>query len=176
MVTSTSSNVGSQSTVQTIRDQDASISSSSNDWMASWKGVLVPLSGQSGNTTTPESASTSNTASPSDGLSAVVKGGIGVGTAVVALSIMCLCAFLYRRGYHRQNEEHLNGTSTSRASAPNMESVGSPANSYPFGGYGPGELSGNGIYRKFQYVKSGQNVPENNKVRPLYELDRSIRN
>jgi hypothetical protein len=114
-------NIGSQSNVQTIRDQDASISSSSNDWAASWKGVLVPFSGQSASTTATNPASSSNTTNSSNELSPGAKTGLGAGIAC-GLGIIFVCALLYRRKHNRKKETPL-GISTARTTASNMNGV-----------------------------------------------------
>ncbi|KAH8897127.1 hypothetical protein GQ53DRAFT_760315 [Thozetella sp. PMI_491] len=126
-------NIGSQSNIQSIRDQDTSISSSSNDWAASWKGVLVPFSGQLASPTATDPASSSNTRNSSNGLSPEAKAGIGVASAVCGLGTIFACVLLYRRKHNRKEETPL-GISTPITTASNMNKVSDCR---------PAELNGN---------------------------------
>jgi hypothetical protein len=149
-------NIGSQSNVQTIRDQDTSISPSSNDWAASWKGVLVPFSGRSASTTATNPASSSNTTNSSNGLSPGAKAGIGAGIAVCALGIILVCAVLYRRKQNRKKETFL-GISTPRTTASNTNGVGD---------YRPAELNSHEIHQ----IENGD-VP---KIQRFCELEGDV--
>lgn len=179
-------NIGSQSSVATIHDQDASISSSVDDWAASWKGILVPLTGQVGSTltapnvttssnttTTNPSTTESSTANKSAGLSTGAKAGIGAGSAVLGISIISLCAFLYLRRHNRKDSIPSDGISTGRNTAINMNGVGSPLNRYPNGGFGPAELNSHEV-RNSEPNGNGtagmNDNKQNHPAEPIYEL------
>ncbi|RDL41037.1 Acid protease [Venustampulla echinocandica] len=169
-------NIGSQITVQTIRDQDASISPSSNDWAASWKGVLVPFSGKSASTATTSPSAATNTASSlnttnsSNGLTQGAKAGIGAGIAVCGLGIISLCAFLYLRKYNRKNETPLRGISTARTTASSINGVGSPHEKYRDGGYGPAELNSHEPAELNSHEPKNSHQIQNDQVQLVYEL------
>ncbi|KAL5323502.1 hypothetical protein ACEPPN_008039 [Leptodophora sp. 'Broadleaf-Isolate-01'] len=176
-------NVGSQSTVQTIKDQDTAITSSPNDWAASWAGFLVPLNSQSlqpSNTTGSSPVSSSSpekgdSASSSAGMSVGAKAGIGIGAAALVLGIIGLCVFFW----HRKRKEKK--ATPEMALAPgarvsNMESVASPGGNYRTGGYAPTELHGQEIHNNQTYeIGNSKDVPYGNDPQPLYELDEGVR-
>ncbi|EPE36916.1 Acid protease [Glarea lozoyensis ATCC 20868] len=108
-------NIGSQTSVQTIKDQDATISPSSNDWVASWKSVLVPLTVDSAGTATTNSTATNTTSSsdtekPTSRLTTGAKAGIGAGIAVLVLGIIAFGVFIFL--YLRKKKSHSKGDST----------------------------------------------------------------
>ncbi|KAL2072385.1 hypothetical protein VTL71DRAFT_11728 [Oculimacula yallundae] len=134
-------NVGSQSTVKTIKGQDTVITSSSNDWVASWEGILVPLNKQLQPTTKTGDGSDSSPFSPADrndttgsseGLSVGAKAGIGIGAAAVLLGFGCLFVFIWhkKRKERRGSQEDAIMPDT-RVS--NMESVPAPGGHYRTG-------------------------------------------
>lgn len=63
----------------------------------------------------------------------------------------------------------LEGISTARTIASNMNGVGSPLQKYQDGGYGPAELNSHEIKNSRQ-IGNGEDVPNDTKVQFLYEL------
>lgn len=162
-------NIGSQSNVKSIADQDASILPSSNDWAASWKGILVPYSGQSASPGPTNTASSPSTPNPSTGLSTGAKAGIGASVVVSAIGTIALCAFLFHRRRKSGNEILYGNTSASRNMQPGMSVVALPVNNYRNGGYGPAELHNHEI-KNNHAMENGNNVSDSNMAEPIYEL------
>ncbi|CZT01788.1 uncharacterized protein RCO7_01974 [Rhynchosporium graminicola] len=124
-------NFGSQSALKTIKDQDTVITSSNNDWAASWEGVLVPLNKQLQPTTNTDGSPGSSVVLPGDktaglyeDMSVGAKAGIGIGAVAVLLGIVSLCVFLwYRKRKERRGFQEAALTPGVKGSK--MESVGS---------------------------------------------------
>ncbi|KAG0653027.1 hypothetical protein D0Z07_0353 [Hyphodiscus hymeniophilus] len=153
-------NIGSQSNVQDIQDQDVNISSSANSWSTSWEDSWTPLSIVSGNATTSLPGSTNSTSNGSNiraiggGLSVGSKAGIGVGVAIGALVALALGVWLfaYRRNPLRKpatsrgfttsgDVSHLNNAHCLSTDSPGFL----PSETHRSGGYGPAELMDNAM-------------------------------
>jgi hypothetical protein len=135
-------NISPQSNVQAIQDQDSAISSSSNDWAASWTRTWTPLVGQSAASPSPSSSSAASKSLTSGGLSTGAKAGIGAGVSVCTLAITCLAGFLLYRWRHNR-KEGLSPTPLWTAGTADSGAPGTtlPNNKNRTSGIGPAELN-----------------------------------
>ena len=158
-------NIGSQSNVQTIQDQDSTISASENNWITSWKDSwsilnesLATANGSTPNSTPSATNSTSSTSSSSrathssatsgGGISTGAKVGIAVGAAVAAIAAVALGIFLVLRRRKRTKKATEFGNMSGSSYANSMRAAVSSSNPpsaltsdrYRNGGFGPAEL------------------------------------
>lgn len=161
-------NIGSQSSVMSIQDEDVTVVPSNNDWAASWKGVWLPfVAGAAVVSTWTVPSNVSDTSSSesrnaSRGLSTAAKAGIGAGIICVVGFMISLFAFLCvrRRRIHAKKDLAVTpGTTT-----PGEDEIVSSHKSYSTGSEEPSELQSHEVKHGYQVEMEGH------RVQPIYEM------